>query len=329
MLASWSLSAIIAGLLLAALVEAEVKPSINTTAEYSTECKTCPRSLCSNARVYERDDALSVSCWTRGTKIMGDNTWLKTDSGCYITQYDVLEYEGDYITDLAYCGRDSEEQNLTIEDAETKYKTECSICPTVSCDTVAYLAENTELELTCWTPDGLLIIDDPIWLKTTNNCYVAQKNLYSKPDITYLEPCGPIPHLEIAVHNNENGTSEVNKRDASESDVEERDTIAEPVPELADRGLMYLVNVTVGEEYAHCRKCPSLSCQTEKIYEFNQELWLQCLALGKNGTEVIESDYWSQTTDFCYVHGTDLWESLSGDFYRFPRCELFPIDGSK
>jgi len=108
---------------------------------------------------------------------MGDDLWLKTDTGCYITQYDVVEYEGDCknniyscesvltiiadMTDLAYCGRESEEQNLTIEDAETKYKTECRICPTISCDTVAYLSENTELEVTCWYPDGQVIIDDP------------------------------------------------------------------------------------------------------------------------------------------------------------------------
>ena len=106
-----------------------------------------------------------------------------------------------------------------------------------------------------------MLTSHSIWVKTTNNCYVAQKNLYSKPDITYLDPCGPIPHLEIAIHNNENGTSEVNKRDAD----------PEPVPELADRSAHYLVNVTVGEEYAHCRSCPLLSCESEKVYEFDQE----------------------------------------------------------
>jgi hypothetical protein len=36
-----------------------------------------------------------VTCWTRGTKIMGDRLWLKSEAGCYITQYDVLEYDGD------------------------------------------------------------------------------------------------------------------------------------------------------------------------------------------------------------------------------------------
>jgi hypothetical protein len=64
-------------------------------------------------------------------------------------------------TDLEYCGRASEVQDITIENATLKYKTECRICPEISCDTVAYLKEDTDLELTCWTPDGQLIIDDP------------------------------------------------------------------------------------------------------------------------------------------------------------------------
>jgi hypothetical protein len=64
-------------------------------------------------------------------------------------------------TDLEYCGPASEDQNLTIEDATLKYKTECRICPALGCDTVAYLNEDTDLELTCWVPDGQVIIDDP------------------------------------------------------------------------------------------------------------------------------------------------------------------------
>jgi hypothetical protein len=64
-------------------------------------------------------------------------------------------------TDLEYCGRASEVQDLTIENAILKYKTECRICPALGCDTVAYLNEDIDLELTCWVPDGQIIIDDP------------------------------------------------------------------------------------------------------------------------------------------------------------------------
>lgn len=163
----------------AVTVRAQVKPYISTETEYNTECKTCPRSLCPNQIAYGYNDALNVTCWTRGTKIMGDELWLKTEAGCYVTQYDVLEYDGDcesflpiaalittndpYVdtTDLEYCGAASEIQDLTIEDAKLKYKTECRICPELSCDLIAYLKEDTELELTCWYPEGQLIIDDP------------------------------------------------------------------------------------------------------------------------------------------------------------------------
>lgn len=134
------------------------------------------------------------------------------------------------------------------------------------------------------------------WLKTTNNCYVAQKNLYSKPDITYLDNCGPIPLLEKEKHDNENGTSDVNKRDAAPA----------PIPEPATLGTMYLINVTVGEEYAYCRTCPKESCKAKLRYKFNQEVWLQCIT-DQNGT------FWSETTDFCYVKSSDFWQSPEGD----------------
>ncbi|KAF1845060.1 uncharacterized protein K460DRAFT_405337 [Cucurbitaria berberidis CBS 394.84] len=286
----------------AGLVSADIKPYISTQADYNTECKTCPRSLCPNQLYYAGEEAFNVTCWTRGTKIMGDTLWLKSEAGCYVTQYDVLEYPGDYTTNLDYCGPESEEQDLTVEDATLKYKTECRICPEISCDTVAYLKENTDVELTCWYPEGQVIIDDPYWLKTTNNCYVAQKNLYSKPDITYLDPCGPIPFLEIELHHNANGTSDVNKR--------------APAPVPATLGTQYLINVTVGEEYAYCRSCPKESCSSKKRYEFNQEIWLQCLTLSND-------TWWSETTDFCYVKDSDLWQSPSGDYYNNPLCEKF------
>ncbi|KAF1940273.1 hypothetical protein EJ02DRAFT_319176, partial [Clathrospora elynae] len=264
--------------ILSQYVVAQLKPYISTEAEYNTECKTCPRSLCPNQLYYSGEETLNVTCWTRGTKIMGNRLWLQSEVGCYITQYDVLEHNGDYTTDLEYCGPDSEEQDLTIEYATLEYKTECRICPGLNCDTIAYLQYDTEVELTCWSAEGQVIIDDPYWMKTTNNCYVAQKNLYSKPDITYLDPCGPIPLLESEKHYNENGTSDANKRDPT------------PVPAPGSLAAMYLVNVTIGEEYAPCRSCPQETCNTEKTYEFNQEVWVQCVtAQNPNGT------WWSET----------------------------------
>lgn len=68
----------------------------------------------------------------------------------------------------------------------------------------------------------------------------------------------------------------------------------------------YLINVTVGEEYAYCRSCPDEACGAQKVYAFGQEVWLQCLVSG-NGT------WWSETVEFCYVRSGDFWESPEGD----------------
>jgi len=51
---------------------AAVKPYINSTAEYSTECKTCPHSVCTNKAYYIGGDNFTSTCWTRGTKIVRD-----------------------------------------------------------------------------------------------------------------------------------------------------------------------------------------------------------------------------------------------------------------
>ena len=64
-------------------------------------------------------------------------------------------------TDLEYCGKASEEEHLTEVDTTLAYKTECNICPTISCDIAAYLPEETDLTLTCWTDQGYAILDDP------------------------------------------------------------------------------------------------------------------------------------------------------------------------
>jgi hypothetical protein len=96
MLAPWSPSGLSVILLLTAHAEAQRKAFITTEAEVITECKTCPRSLCTNLDTYSQSyGPLNVTCYTRGTKIMGDDLWLKTDKSCYVTQYDVLEYDGD------------------------------------------------------------------------------------------------------------------------------------------------------------------------------------------------------------------------------------------
>jgi hypothetical protein len=194
---------------------------------------------------------------------------------------------------------------ITEEDATTQYKTECQICPELGCDIIAYLPEETDLTLTCWTKEGQVIIDDPYWMKTTNNCYVAQKALYSKPDITYLDNCGPIPFLEVLFH--------TNSTDKIPDAAGPADPGAPPTatPELsrrrpADQSAHYLINVTVGEDFANCRTYADEDSDIVKRYPFNKEVWLQCL-VETNGT------WWAETTDFCYVKNSDFWESPVDD----------------
>jgi hypothetical protein len=95
MFVTWSLLTIPVVLWLATSVQVDFKPYFSTSADIRTECKTCPRSLCPNQLYYDFEENLNVTCWTRGTKIMGDSLWLKSTAGCYITQYDVAEYSGD------------------------------------------------------------------------------------------------------------------------------------------------------------------------------------------------------------------------------------------
>ncbi|KAH7396760.1 hypothetical protein DE146DRAFT_49831 [Phaeosphaeria sp. MPI-PUGE-AT-0046c] len=310
MFASRPKLAILVTSLFVASTHAEIKPYINTTADVRTECKTCPYTLCTNKSFYDYYDPLNVTCWTHGTEVVGDPTWLKTDAGCYVTQYHLTEYPGDYTEDLPYCGSDSEKEFYTVEGNTVKYKTECLNCPELTCGVKAYLSEDTDVELTCWVPDGYVIIDDPYWLKTTENCYVARKNLWSAPDLTYLDPCGPIPFLE---------PDDDTVKDPTNS--EKRNPEPEPIPDLVERSAKYLVNVTIGEEYSYCRTCAAESCEAERRYEFNQEVYLQCLVI------LNTTVYWSMTTDFCYINNADLWQSPQGDFYRFPECSKFDGDG--
>lgn len=138
-----------------------------------------------------------------------------------------------------------------------------------------------------------------VWIKTRNNCYVPEIQLYNKPDRTYLDNCGPIPFLEAINHNIPNTTTEVDKRIA----------LPEPIQDL-DTGSKYLINVTVGEDYAHCRECPSDKCDLVTKYPFNAEVWLQCLVEIDKGTNVT---FWSETIDFCYVKNSEFWQDPSGD----------------
>lgn len=132
-------------------------------------------------------------------------------------------------------------------------------------------------------------------MKTTENCYVSRTGLYSKPDLSYLDNCGPVPLL----------------------DLEDRDGIdsppfvkRSPSPSPSNLAPSYLINVTVGEEYAYCRSCAKESCSVEKTFEFNDEVWVQCLETTEEPIEGggVEVTRWTLTTDFCYITADSFWQ---------------------
>jgi hypothetical protein len=57
------------GLLFARFVAADIPNKITI----STECKTCPYSLCTNKKIYDSNKPnMTLTCWAEGTGIVGD-----------------------------------------------------------------------------------------------------------------------------------------------------------------------------------------------------------------------------------------------------------------
>lgn len=307
-------------LLATTFVEAAFKPPINSTLEpgVATECKTCPYSLCTNKEYYDYNTAVSLICWTTGTDIGGDTTWLQTSDGCYVTQYDLVDYAGTWETDLSFCGKASTANLVTYHSAKTKYDSECNICPdNADCETVKYIKYGTDISVTCWTDQGGLVIDDSTWLKTKDNCYVAEIGLEAKADRSKIDYCGPVGFLQL----NYTGPAK-READAEPAPVPVTDAKPAPVPEPIHENIQkrYLINITVGEDYAKCHTSPNSTSSVVKKYPFDHKVWMQCYV--DTGATNPNETYWYETIDFCYVREVDFWESLF-DQYRFPACSLF------
>ncbi|KAF7960792.1 hypothetical protein EAE96_000465 [Botrytis aclada] len=308
-------------LVLADITNAAFKPPFNNTLEQgvATECKTCPYSLCTNKEYYNYETVVSLICWTTGTVIDGDSTWLRTSDDCYVTQYDLADYAGEYETDLSFCGQDSTIEHITTAPATTKYNTECNICDdNASCEVIKYLKYGTDITVTCWTDLGGLVINDSTWLKTTDNCYVAQIGLEEPADKSELDYCGPVGFIQV------NYTSPEKRAPSPlSSNKNSHGSLAKHSPPSSSHDLhkRYLLNITVGEDYASCYSTPSSASQLVKNYEWDHGVWVQCYVSVFDSPNLNETD-WYLTTDFCYVREVDFWESLF-DQYRFPNCDLF------
>jgi len=92
--------------------------------------------------------------WRSNSHFHPNSTWLKTQDGCYVTQWDIIEYAGDYTTDLPYCGAIPE--TITTGSSRTVYNTECNIIPEFVDDEdhVKMYQPEVDLTLTCYTTAG-------------------------------------------------------------------------------------------------------------------------------------------------------------------------------
>ncbi|TVY41086.1 hypothetical protein LSUB1_G001098 [Lachnellula subtilissima] len=320
---------------LALALDVVVAANINSTVEpgIETACKVCPWQKCVNTKVYpyfdeatEQDyDNVTLVCWTRGENVGGadgNKIWLGTVDNCYVNQYDLVDYNGTYQSDLKYCGRDSEEEFYTTQDASTKYDTECNINPSIDSATLKYLVPNRDLTATCWT-DGDLIIDDEqnsqltlpsLWIRTTTLCYAAQKGLEHKIDKNSLDNCGPLPSLDV---NRTTPSSKPRRAEPLPGRAQPSKSKRKPKPNPAlPLQPRYLINVTVGEDYASCHEQPRTSAPVLKKYPWMTQVFLQCLTSPNPDPVNPDTDdtWWELTTDFCYVRSVDFWESPEGDF---------------
>ncbi|TVY30220.1 hypothetical protein LHYA1_G000703 [Lachnellula hyalina] len=275
-----------------------VAANINSTVELGIEtaCKVCPWQKCINTKVYpyfddatEQDyDNVTLVCWTRGENVGGAD-------GNKSFEWD----EDKDQSELKYCGRDSEEEFYTTQDASTKYDTECNINPAIDSDTLEYLVPDKDLTAT-------------IWIRSTSLCYAAQKGLHHNIDKTSLDNCGPLPSLEV------NRTTPFSKPRRAEplpdrAQLSKSKRKPNPTLPLQPR---YLISVTVGEDYASCHEQPRITAPVIKQYPWMEQVFLQCLtSLDPDPLDPVTDDtWWELTTDFCYVRSVDFWESPEGDF---------------
>ncbi|CEJ79835.1 hypothetical protein VHEMI00052 [[Torrubiella] hemipterigena] len=307
-------------------VKVEPKQKINGTLEYSTQCKKCPYQLCTNVNIPYGGDNITATCWTNGDKIDDDDMWLKTVDNCYVAEYDLKEYAGDWSQDLKYCGKVP--KTITTQKSKVRYLSECKWESGTSSETIKYYGRDVDITLTCWV-EGSEIVKDKYWYKTTDNCHVSGSGLWGKPDRSRLDNCGPDPYPRA----NETRRSLDSDIVVPGKTVEVAEETTQPkkkksgiVTSLLRR---WLEPGKIGEEYAACLSCPALApnatCKQIKRYEFNDTVTSQCVRFEQinfpNGT--FEDYYWMLTTDWCYTKSSDFWEPPY-DHYRYPSCDNWP-----
>uniref|UniRef100_A0A8H7KDY0 Cyanovirin-N domain-containing protein n=1 Tax=Bionectria ochroleuca TaxID=29856 RepID=A0A8H7KDY0_BIOOC len=294
---------------------------VNGTVEYSTMCKSCPYDLCPNVNIPWGGDIVTLTCWAEGDNVGDTKLWLKTTENCYISEYDLVEYQGDFRTDLKTCGKVP--LKITKQPAKVRYLSECKWGYSTSDESMKFYGRDLDVTLTCWTEGGE-VLNNPYWYKTTDNCHVSGSGLWATPNREKLDNCGPEPGPRINETKrsiDDDGARPV-ELPSREDDEEEVEIVEDEEPSLLRR---WLQPEQIGEEYAPCYKCPtattSSTCPRVKRYEYNNTVVSQCLTSEDvtypNGS--FSSTYWLLTTDWCYVNGNDFWVP-PWDNYRYPRC---------
>lgn len=277
-----------------------------------TECKTCPYELCINHAAYEYNAYMTLTCWTYGDIIVDTNLWLKTTDGCYVTEWDIVEYSGDY-TDtpgFPYCGEIP--GIVSVGSSKTVYNTECNIIPEFVDvnDHIKMYQPEVDLTLTCYTAEGADAMGTTMWYKTTSNCYVPEAQI-GTVDIE-LEDCGPIPFME--------------------KKMREADPPPEPTaPAFAVRGQdgphsiwkRWLYSTTISDVYSNCYSDPISDSKVTRVYSHGDEVVVQCATYG-----VVPEDYqiYLLTNHFCWVNDSLTSPTLVDDALRaerYPNCNLF------
>ncbi|KUI64207.1 hypothetical protein VM1G_11009 [Cytospora mali] len=275
-----------------------------------TECKTCPYELCTNHAAYYYNEYMTLTCWTYGDNIVDSNIWLKTTDGCYVTQWDIEEYMGDY-TDtpgFPYCGYIHEK--ITTGPSETVYNTECNIIPEFvePDDHIKMYQPDVNLTLTCYTDDGHDVLGNPIWYKTTSNCYVPDLQIGSV-DAT-LDYCGPIPFMEKSMRQPD--------PEPSTTAVAAFAARAEDIPHKR-----WLYATTIADLYSNCYSDPISDSKVERVYSHGDQIVVQCATYG---VAPEDSQIYLLTEYFCWVNNTLTSPQLVDNELRaerYPNCNLF------
>ncbi|KAK7189867.1 hypothetical protein PSPO01_04257 [Paraphaeosphaeria sporulosa] len=333
------------GFLLAAVGAANLPGSIWEP----TECKTCPYSLCTNKKVYDRGNTI-FTCWTSGTDIYTDTTWLKTTDNCYVARYDVEEFADP--SELPYCGR-VQQPEWPKRNGRTRYYSECYRMPYLQDRARKYYKNNVDLNLLCVARNvtgyahevmgktyvgsyflGRKLTLHSTWYKTNSDCFVHETGIWPIEDD--LEDCGPLdtelperilPETETTIPTSAPTlfptptTVLPNTAQSTSASVASTD-----IHPLSRR---FLYNTTIGEEYVNCTETSNSKDRVHgvrHVYEFDQPVFPQCGTVDQFGPHPDNYTIMLFTTDFCWIRDDECWEQLLQSSLRsdhFPHCESF------